>query len=223
MGMADATGILPVYNLDGNNNSNNNWGEWIWIIVIFAILGWGGNGFGGFGGFGAGNSAIPAMNGISNEFLYSNLNGTLGRLSDSVSAGFQGLNNGMCDIGYNMLGGFKDLTSSIDNCCCTTQRNIDGVRYDLAKSTCDVITAGDRNTRDIIESGNANTQRIIDMMTQSQMQDLRDSLNTANLQLSQQAQSANIISSLRPTPMPAYITCSPYASAMGNCGCGTMV
>lgn len=220
MGMADATGILPVYNLDGNNNASNGWGEWIWIIVIFAILGWGGN---GFGGFGTGNSAIPAMNGISNEFLYSNLNGSLGRLSDSVSAGFQGLNSGMCDLGYSMLGGFKDLTSSIDNCCCATQRSIDNVRYDLAKSTCDIINANNINTRDIIEATNSGTQRIVDMMTQTQIQDLRDNLNTANLQLSQQAQSANIISSLRPTPMPAYITCSPYASALGNCGCGTMV
>lgn len=48
---------------------------------------------------------------------------------------------------------------------------------------------------------------------------------TANFQLSQQAQSANIISTLQPTPKPAYLTCSPYyaynsGACFGNgCGC----
>ena len=54
-------------------------------------------------------------------------------------------------------------------------------------------------------------------MTQSEIQTLRDSLNTANLQLSQQAQSASLIATLRPFPQPAYITCSPYTSSNG-CG-----
>lgn len=58
------------------------------------------------------------------------------------------------------------------------------------------------------------------------MQDLRDKiadkdrdLMTANFQLSQQAQSANIIGQLRPYPQPAYITCSPYEATMvaGQC------
>lgn len=67
------------------------------------------------------------------------------------------------------------------------------------------------------------------------MQDLRDRLEardrelmTANFQLSQQAQSANIINELRPCSKPAYLTCSPYESnsfaafnAYNNgCGCG---
>lgn len=48
--------------------------------------------------------------------------------------------------------------------------------------------------------------------TQNEIQTLRDNLQTANFQLSQQAQSANIIGQLRPTPTPAYLTCSPYES-----------
>ena len=57
------------------------------------------------------------------------------------------------------------------------------------------------------------------------MQDLRDKLAdrdrdliTANFQLSQQAQSANLISTLRPFPQPAYITCSPYQTPSAPCG-----
>ena len=66
------------------------------------------------------------------------------------------------------------------------------------------------------------------------MQELRDRLEakdrdllTANFQLSQQAQSANLIGALRPTPIPAYITCSPYQAAnyggygFNGCGCNS--
>ena len=44
---------------------------------------------------------------------------------------------------------------------------------------------------------------------------------TANFQLSQQAQNATLISSLRPFPIPAYVTCSPYTAntGVGVCGC----
>ncbi len=60
------------------------------------------------------------------------------------------------------------------------------------------------------------------------IQDLRDKvadrdrdLMTANFQISQAAQSANIIDTVRPFPQPAYITCSPYVTyGYGACGCG---
>lgn len=74
-----------------------------------------------------------------------------------------------------------------------------------------------------MQNADKNTQRIIDTMTANEIQSLRDQLQTANFQLSQQAQSANLISILRPFPQPAYITCSPYTAMNGygacNCGC----
>lgn len=67
------------------------------------------------------------------------------------------------------------------------------------------------------------------LMTQNEIQSLRDQLQTANFQLSQQAQNATLIATLRPTPIPAYQTCSPYESAQlfshygtacnNGCGC----
>ena len=99
-------------------------------------------------------------------------------------------------------------------------RNIDSVRADNYKNTCEITTA-------IHAEGEA-TRALINANT---MQELRDrladrdrALMTANFQLSQQAQSANIISKLQPTPKPAYLTCSPYfANNNGGygygCGC----
>ena len=64
------------------------------------------------------------------------------------------------------------------------------------------------------------------MMTQNTIQELRDRASAYELQLSQQAQTANLLSNLNPTPKPAYITCSPYESVMMNwrgfnSGCGS--
>lgn len=100
------------------------------------------------------------------------------------------------------------------NCCCETNRNIDSVKYENARNTCNIVNA-------IKADGDATRA----LMTQNEIQSLRDQLQTANFQLSQQAQSANIINQLRPTPIPAYVTCSPYELSMyangrhNTCGC----
>lgn len=103
------------------------------------------------------------------------------------------------------------------NCCCETNRNIDAARYEGAKNTGDIISA-------IRSEGEATRQ----LITQGTIQDLRDRLEdrdrqlmTANFQLSQQAQSANLVRELRPCPVPAYPSCSPYAvTSWAGCGCG---
>lgn len=51
------------------------------------------------------------------------------------------------------------------------------------------------------------------MMTQNTIQDLRDERTALQLQLSQQAQTANIVSQVRPIASPSYIVQNPY------CGC----
>lgn len=98
-------------------------------------------------------------------------------------------------------------------CCCGINRNIDAVRYENAKNTCNIITNANMNTRDLIEAGNANTQRIIDMMTQNVIQDLRDKNTALTLQVSQQAQTSSIVDALKPCPRPAYIVQNPCCGA----------
>jgi hypothetical protein len=122
---------------------------------------------------------------------------------------------------YTTQLGMQNLQASQQECCCTTQRAIDNVVAQDYKNTCEITTA-------IHAEGEA-TRALINANT---MQELRDRLAdrdrdllTANFQLSQQAQSANIISTLQPTPKPAYLTCSPYyaynsGACFGNgCGC----
>ena len=117
--------------------------------------------------------------------------------------GFYGVQNGITELGYGM----KD-------CCCGINRNIDAVRYEAAKNTCDItsaIHAEGEATRALI---NANTVQAL----RDKLEDKDRALLTANFQLSQQAQNAYLINEIRPVSKPAYITCSPYTSTT-FCGC----
>ena len=150
--------------------------------------------------------------------------------NQTVVRKLDGINSGLCDGFYaqntTMLQGFNTLGREIadnrfaaQNCCCETNRNIDAVRSENYKNTCEITSA-------IHAEGEA-TRALINANT---MQNLRDKLadrdrdlQTANFQLSQQAQNATLISTLRPFPHPAYITSSPYqaANVYGyGCGCG---
>ena len=209
MAMTEGLGVTPVYNLDNRNDEGMFGNGGAWIFFLFFLLAWGGNGFGGFGG------ANGTVGQINNDFMYSNLSNQLGRIQDQNTFTANSLQQGLCSLGYENLSNFKDLQAQLSNNCCETNRNIDAVRYENAQNTCAIIQASEKNA-----------DRIINYLTQSEIQSLRDSLNTANLQLSQQAQTANLISTLRSFPTPSYITCSPYTSAfngygLGNgCGCG---
>lgn len=189
MGMGEGT---PMY----VEKDNDFMGGGMWIFFLFILLLFKD---GGFGGNTAGAVDTFALNDVQRQ-----LQGISNGICDSTFA----LNNGINGVNMNMMQGFNGVQSNIaqlgfnmQQCCCETNRNIDAIRYENAKNTCDVVNA-------IRTDGDA-TRALI---TQNEMQSLRDQLNTANLQLSQQAQSANLIATLRPTPIPAYPSCSPYAA-----------
>ena len=237
--MMENCGITPVYNVDGNGNGSNSWGDggWFWIIFLFFLVAWGGNwggGFGGMGNFGGGGGAIsPAFQGyatrsdINEGFLFNNIqNGIQGiqtqlcnccsDINSNISNGFANTNLGMSQGFNGVQAGLANLGYNIQDCCCQIERNLDGVQYELAKSTSEVIQAN-----------NANTQRIIDTITADKIDSLRTELQSAQLQLSNNAQTQNLISQLKPVPVPAYLTCSPYTAyptgnifGTTNCGCG---
>ena len=198
MGLS-AADVAAVTRNDGYDGFGN--GAWIWVILLaFLFRGnWGGN-------YGAENPLV------SEEFIKRDIFNTN-----------QNVSNTACQTQRDVL----DNRYTNQLCCCETQKEILQSRYDaalqaqtlqaqLANCCCDLKTA-------IHAEGEA-TRGLIQANT---IQDLRDrlaerdrDLSTANFQLSQQAQSANIISTLQPTPKPAYLTCSPYfAYNYGGCSC----
>ena len=91
----------------------------------------------------------------------------------------------------------------------------------------DLSSEGYRNTCEITTAIHAEGEATRALINANTMQDLRDKLAdrdrdlmSAQFQLSQQAQNATLIGTLRPFPQPAYITCSPYQSVGNTCGCG---
>ena len=183
-------------------------GQWIWFILLFALYG---GGY-GFNGRGNGVTQLELQQGFDNQ---------------SVMRKLDGITNGLCDgfyaVNTSILNGVNSLGQEVANnrfaaqqCCCETNRNIDAVRYEAAKNTCEIVRAIEKDgdaTRALI---NANvTQALRDKLVEKDQM-----LQTANFQLSQQAQSANLINTLKPCPIPAYLSCSPYQTfGFNGCGC----
>ena len=182
------------------NNENGMWDNPFIYLVWLAVLG-GGNGL--FGN--RGDAAVQGA--ITRSDLFEGFN------NQDVNGQLRGITNGICDGFYATRQGISDLGYALKDCCCSTNRNIDAVRYEGAQNTCAItnaIHAEGEATRALI---NANT-----------MQDLRDKLEARDrdilardFQLSQLSQNAYLVNELRPCAKPAYITCSPYTTSFG-CG-----
>lgn len=74
-----------------------------------------------------------------------------------------------------------------------------------------------RNTCEITTAIHAEGEATRALINANVMQELRDQLQAAQLQLGNLSRTQDLVSQLRPVPIPAYITCSPY----GNCACST--
>ena len=204
----------------GSGGGFGSFGEGLWAIIILAMLGFGRGGFGGFGGGGEGcASQADVRAAVDQQTLISKLDQQTYGIADSTYAlnntivnGFHGVDNAICSIGHQ-----------ISDCCCTTQRSIDGLRYDMATQACDTRRAISDGVRDIIDNQNCNTRSIMDFMVNSKIEALQAENNALRLSASQAKQNQYLIDQLRPCPVPAYITCNPYAASWGSsgsCGCG---
>lgn len=171
--------VMALQNRDNccYNNGNGgfgNWGDGGWIFLLFILLiagrGWGGfggyGGFGGFGGYGVNGAdfqGVATRADINGGFAFNNLQrGVQGiqqgicdstyALNNSIMNGFHGVDNAVCQLGYQTQQGINSLASQMASCCCdlrseiastscATQRAIDGVNYNLATQSCDTRAA----------------------------------------------------------------------------------
>lgn len=236
-------GDLPVMTYGNCNNGNNGfgsngWGDLAALIVVAGLFGWGNGGF-GVGGANRGGACATQADlsaGFANSEIMSDLNSIINALTQgfagintavanatstlgfNMAQGFHGVDNAVCTLGYNIQSGFNALGHQISDCCCTQSRNIDSLRYEMAKGFCDIARAGQDNTR-----------AILDYLSGEKIASLQAENAGLKAQISNDKQSAYLISQLRePCPIPAYITPNPnccynYGVYPINNGCGASV
>ena len=210
---------------DGMGNAWNN--PFIYLVWL-ALLG----GNGGLFGNRDSNALQGALTrsdmfeGFNNQDINSQLRGITNGLCD----GFYAVNNGLKDGFYGNQGTMKDGFYGIQgalaenrfaqqNCCCEIKGGIKDLSAEGYRNTCEITTA-------IHAEGEA-TRALINSNT---MQELRDKLaekdrevQARDFQLSQIAQTNNIVGQIKPCPVPAYVTCNPWGSNHNHnngCACG---
>lgn len=242
---------MPVTPANSGNGGGFGWGGdgawWIIILFLFVFCGWGNGGWGGNGNSGAADNYVLASDFATLQRQIDSAASTLERKSDitqqGICDGFYAMNttllNGFAGVNQNMNNGFQNAELSRCNqqaalmaqlnamqmqnqeCCCENRAAIAQVRYDMATQACDTRNTVNTAARDIIDNQNQNSRAILDFLTQSKMRDLESANQELRLQASQAAQNNYLISQLRPTPIPAYASCNPWASGSytGCCGC----
>lgn len=206
---------------DGNRNNGMFGGDWSAWIILFLLFGMFGGGWGGFGG-GFGNGGGAGFQGYATR---ADINE--GFALNGLQTGITAIQQGLCDTTYA-------LNNAIKDCCCTTQRAIDGVNFNMAKGFCDLSNVVNNGTRDVLENQNANTRAILDFLTQDKIATLTAENQNLKLTASQANQNAVLMAAmdankaeiLRRTgaecPTPAYVVQppTPVHFPYNNCGCG---
>ena len=225
--------------LSGNNARNNDgFGDSSWWIIVLLLFGWGRNGFGG--GYGAsggiGENYVLATDFATIERKLDGINNGICdatfALNNTVTNGFFGVQNsltqGFSGLNTALLQGNYALSSQLADCCCQTQRAIDGVNYNMATNTCAITNNATMNTRDIIEAVNTNYRALHDEIVANRIEDKnaqivaqQNEINALRLKASQEAQNAYLLRELKPCPEPAYIVNGPTPVNFPTNCCGT--
>lgn len=166
------TNGTPVIMSGGDGCGFGGNSSWVWAFLIFALLGFGGGGMWGNRGM---MPNVATSGDIQRGFD-----------TNEITRKLDGINYGLCDGFYaqntNMLNGFSNVNQNINNegraiqtqlaqCCCDTQKAIDGVNYNNAM-----------NTASINANTTAQTQKILDAICQNKIESLQSKVSQLELQ-----------------------------------------
>ena len=200
----EGTGITPVMDMNRGYGYGDGLfgGQGLWLFAILALM-WGG---GGLWGNRAGIQAHDAVTeaGLCNAMNFNNLENAVGRLGDSQNEGFTGLQRDLCQGFSAINAGINQARFDAQNCCCQTQRAIDGVNYN-----------GAINTAAINANTTAQIQKVLDTLAQDKISALQGRINQLELK--------DALSGVvrYPTAMTYAYNANPFCSC-NPCGCGNI-
>lgn len=186
----EGTGVMPVMDIAGHNNEWANCAMWNNPFMYLIFMGmFNGGMWGNRGGYDYVSQAQLAQ-GLDNQDKNSQLRGVTYGLADLGYA----VNNSIKDTGAGVAKAVADVGTGMQMGFCTTNHNIDNLKFENAK-----------NTEYIVNNGHADTQRIIDKLCGMELNaikaenlNLRQALSEAKLDISQRAQSDYLVEKLTP-------------------------
>lgn len=244
MSLIDGNGLsaADVAAVTGNNGGFGSFGgDGAWLILILLLFaafngnGWNGNN--GGGNFNAYNADL--QRGFDQQAVVGGLNGIQTTLANMATQN--------CSDSYNALLATQNAQNQLNqslnaismaqqNCCCENRAAIADLKYTIATEACADRNAVSTGVRDIIQNQTQGIQTILDKLCQQEIDalktqnaNLQTQINLANLQASQNGQTAQILAdnaaqtaalrqALNPTPVPAYVVQNPNGY---GCGCNT--
>ena len=190
--VADIAAVTGAQNCRNNDGWGNDWWAIIIILALFGGFGNRGGLFGGNSGYGCGSCA-PAtcadlQAGFNNQAVTNKLNG---------------LENGLCSLGYDQLVQMNGITNTIQqgnfalqqtlnnnaiaqmqdtnsvsrqlaDCCCENRAAIKDVQYTAAMNNSALLQAINAQTNAIVQNDNANYRALHDELVSYQMQQKDD-------------------------------------------------
>ena len=194
MSVADIAAVTRNNGYGYGDGCGYGMGGW-WMIILFALI-FNGNGFWG----NRGTAGEPVTeSGLCNSMNFNNLENAVGRLGDSQTAGFNGLQRDLCQGFSAINAGINQVRFDNQQCCCETQRLLDRNDYNAAM-----------NTASINANTTAQTQKILDAICGNRMADMQNQINQLQLH-------AALCGIPRTTPY-GYGIVPQFAQL--NCGCG---
>lgn len=161
-----------------NDRDGNDWGgngSFFWVFALLLLAG---------GGLGWNNNRdnVVTEADLCTSQNFQNVQNTLGQIKDMGYTQSSNIFNAISTLGYqelqnlngvnqNLMNRSYEMQQSIDNCCCTTQRAIDGVNYNVANQT----AAINANTT-------AQVQKVLDAIAGNRMADMQNQINALQLQ-----------------------------------------
>lgn len=216
--MAD-DGMTMGYLMGQSENGNNLGMNGILELAALGLIFGGGFG-GGFGGWGGGGQALTRAE-LYDSFAIQN-----------IDSAVRNVQNGICDSTYAITNNISNLSHQVSDCCCATQRAIDGVNYNMASQFCALGNTVQSSTRDIIDANNANYRGLMDFLVSEKLASKDARIAELTNQLSQSNQNAVIgaridaavAEVLRRTgndcPTAAYLVQPPTPVNFPTNGCG---